>query len=499
MTCDQSRSPFRGQSAPVVVIILVVILLAVTAASGAAVYPSDNLSAWARVAPLPEASDSGASVVVGDWLYLLGGRNSASDAVDTVRRALTLANGTLETWIQDSAERLPKPLYAHTALAVDNRIYVVGGYTGSYERAAYVSLVNADGSLSAWQSAGHDLPDGQERATHAAAAARGYLYVLGGYRYPNALDGVWRAAIQPDGSLGVWEQDAQSLPLPLFRLNAVSDGGVIYVVGGRPNPSDSTTSRRIYRATVGADGHLGQWQNLGDLLPEGRADHIALVDQGKLFVIGGTNGVAPQSTVYVYEIGPAGLIPLLPDRLLPQPRTRAAGAVSQNHALYVIGGLDGATQQNTVYMTRAPAPGLTLSLTSNRHGPLHWGDDIEYRIRFENGPALLENVTITNTLPVLTTGAITVTSISVGGRQEGAEVRWPPWPLLAPGWSAELTYTVRISATMLMSPTLCGDAILVNLGAYAAWTRGGLPGANRSEHLVHGCTIYAPLIAGPGE
>jgi hypothetical protein len=410
--------------------------------------------------------------------------------VETVRCAVVRPDGILSTWGQENAALLPKPLHAHSSATTGRRVYVVGGYSGAYERAIYTAIINEDGSLAAWQSV-RGLPEGQERAAHAVTIAGDYLYVLGGYLYPNALDTVWRALIFPDGSLGTWEQDV-SLPTPLFWLSVASHVGAVYVIGGQP--ASAGVSRRIYRSFVGADGSLSRWEDLGDLLLERRADSISMVDQGKLYVIGGTNGVAPQATVYVYEISAAGLIPLPPDRPLPRPRMRAAGAVSGNHAIYVLGGLDGTAQQNTVYMARVATPGLTLSLTSDRHGPLRWGDELEYRIGFQNGPAWLENVTITNTLPIISTGAITVTGISFGGRQEGDQVRWPPWPVLAPGWTAELTYTVRLSATAPALSTLCGDVVLVNQGAHAAWTYSGQPATSRSEPFIHGCTLYAPLI-----
>jgi hypothetical protein len=47
---------------------------------------------------------------------------------------------------------------------------------------------------------------------------------------------------------------------------------------------------------------------------------------------------------------------------------------------------------------------------------------------------------------------------------------------------------------MPVSPASCGDAVLVNPGAHAAWTYAGQPAASRSESLVHGCALYAPLI-----
>ena len=156
----------------------------------------------------------------------------------------------------------------------------------------------------------------------------------------NPLSNVWRAAIGTDGALGAWVQD-RALPTPLYRLNAVAANNAIYIIGGRP--TTATVSRKIYRALRSSSGALENWVEMGsDILPEARADAIGLAAQGKLFVIGGTDGSQARASVFGFEMQPDGaLAPLTAGATLPAARLRAAGALSQQQDIYVIGGQAG--------------------------------------------------------------------------------------------------------------------------------------------------------------
>ncbi|MBK9233417.1 MAG: hypothetical protein IPO15_21880 [Anaerolineae bacterium] len=266
------------------------------------------LTPWTARTALPQLLDSAAAASVGDWLFVIGGRDAQGNSLAAVRRARINADGSIGAW-QTLVNALPKGLYGHSATVSNHRIYVIGGYaSGAYERAVYVASVNpTDGSLGAWQATAA-LPVGQERMTHAAVATGEHIYVLGGYRVSAALDTVCRSHIQANGLLSNWSC-AQTLPSTLYRLGAVAVDNAVYVVGGRPSPSDSP-SRKIHRATIQPDGNLGAWTNLGDLLPDGRADAVTVQDQGRLFVIGGiTNGATSANTVYVFALGPLRLTP----------------------------------------------------------------------------------------------------------------------------------------------------------------------------------------------
>jgi len=122
-----------------------------------------------------------------------------------------------------------------------------------------------------------------------------------------------------------------------------------------------------------------------DILPEARADAISLATRGKLFVIGGTDGSQAWASVFGFEMRPDGaLAPLTAGATLPAARLRAAGALSQQQDLYVIGGQAGdGAQANTVYRALvvsevfmplargqfAPAPTPTSTPTQVSHPP----------------------------------------------------------------------------------------------------------------------------------
>src|SRR5205807_6308976 len=100
-----------------------------------------------------------------------------------------------------------------------------GGPVDSVERAH----INPDGSLGAWQIISHMST---RRQHHGAVATAGYMYVIGGYTGSGfGTDSVQRAAINGDGSLGVWEA-VSSLPKPIAQPVTLTDGRYIYAVGG---------------------------------------------------------------------------------------------------------------------------------------------------------------------------------------------------------------------------------------------------------------------------
>jgi len=407
---------------------------------GAAAQPlADYLSAWTTRIALPETFDSATAVSVGNWLFVIGGRDSQGQSLTTVRRAPLNVDGSIGAW-QAVATVLPKGLYGHTATVNNHHIYVMGGYAnGTYERAVYVTTVNPnDGSLSGWQAT-VELPAGQERITHAAVASNEYIYALGGYRVSAALSSVCRARIQANGMLANWSCE-QTLPSTLYRLGAVATDNAIYVVGGRRSPNDPP-SRRIYRAVIQPDGSLSAWTDLGALLPEGRADAVTVEEQGRLLVIGGTtNGTISENTVYVFALGfrPTylGLGPPL-----PAARHRAAGVFSARHDVYVIGGLNGSTQQNTTFQARVDRR-QWLPSVSRQNTPTA-----------TRTPTRTPTTTRTPTSTQTPTGTPTQTPTGTPTRTSTATRTPTPTPTSGVPASATPTPTSGVSASATPTPT----------------------------------------------
>lgn len=295
---------------------------------------------------LGESLAGAAAVALNDWVFVIGGYDASGSSLSAVSRARVSNIGSPGAW--QTVRPLTTPLDGHAAVVNSGQIYVIGGFSGSPQRGTYMSEVNADGSLGAWQSTG-DLPT--ERYALAAVVAQGHVYAIGGYSTV-PIRSIVRAQILPDGHLGLWARQDETLPSPLYRLTAVVHGGYIYVIGGRP--TTDSVSRSMYRSQLQGDGSLGEWEDLGEILPEGRADHTSFVVGDTLYVVGGTNGTAPQNTVYAFHLG--SQVSRLDDApSLPAARSRAASALVSRGAVfaYVAGGLDGSGQPvDTVYYAR---------------------------------------------------------------------------------------------------------------------------------------------------
>ena len=89
-------------------------------------------------------------------------------------------------------------------------------------------------------------------------------------------------------------------------------------------------------------------------------------------------------------------------------------------------------------------PDLTLRLTGSISGPITWGDEITYQIDYQVGDLPVENVTISNTLPTLPTGAWEIVDLG-GGELIGNEVYWQ-LPALAAQQTGSVIYRVRLPA-----------------------------------------------------
>lgn len=329
----------------------------------------DNLVGWTQVTSLPARLDSAAAVAVGNWLFVLGGRSPDGVPLNSVQRARINADGTLGDW-QTIGPALPEVMYGHTAVTDDQRIYVIGGFGNNYLGTVFMSLVQSDGSLSAWQRLS-SLPGGEERSNHSAVVIGRHLYVLGGQQEAGILSTVWRATLQTNGALDNWVS-TRALPAALYRLTAVAVGSRLYAIGGRTE--SGSVSRNVYSALIADDGALDPWRPLSNVLSSGRADQTTIVDQAKLFVIGGTDGANLQQTVLIYGLTEDGdLAPLPAGPPLPAARSRAASAQNQRHQLYLAGGLQSNDQSTSgvlwgriITNTPTPTPTPTQTPTSTR-------------------------------------------------------------------------------------------------------------------------------------
>jgi N-acetylneuraminic acid mutarotase len=276
-------------------------------------------------------------------------------------------------WTASSALPAPQSGTGVTFVPVgsNNYVYAVGGATsgGTPTSAVYYASVSTGGSLGAWQST-TSLPAalafaGVTSATQyntSITSASGYLYAVGGATDAGGTPstGVYRAAINANGSLGGWSNVA-TLPAGLRSVGAIIHYGSLYVVGGAGAGNNAVAT--VFRGPVQVDGSFknGTLTLQGAPLPAPRARFGFGAAGLNLYVIGGDSGsVAPNDGT----VGTKQTATIFYGRLannthdvtgwttnstpLPAPRSALTAILFSNYIL-VTGGLYGGGAAEEIY------------------------------------------------------------------------------------------------------------------------------------------------------
>jgi uncharacterized repeat protein (TIGR01451 family) len=169
------------------------------------------------------------------------------------------------------------------------------------------------------------------------------LVIVGDYAYAiGPWDAVEYAAINPDGSLGLW-QFTSAMTSDRMGVGAVAPGnGYIYAVGGGPNGDDALAT--IERTQILTDGVLGEWEVLTSTMVHPRSWlEVVAPGNGYLYAFSGYDGdnfTSYTSTEYceIYADGTLGPWTVLSATV---NHTRdMLGGVAYNGYIYLVGGED---------------------------------------------------------------------------------------------------------------------------------------------------------------
>jgi hypothetical protein len=223
-------------------------------------------------------------------VYLLGGYNGSNSSTVHIGR---LSSGGTLTFSATGATDLPAVNRGASAVSHGNKIFIIGGHSGSHTDTVRSSPISADGSNGAWV-ADDSLP--AARSYHSSVTANGHAYVIGGFDGGTWQDTVYYSKFDSSGNLGAWSTTSV-LPDGLSNASAVVNNGYIYVIGGRT--ASSTYSSAVYYAKVNSDGTLGSWQTGSNPLSTGTAYHASTVKNGHIYNIGGvTSGGSLNTASY---------------------------------------------------------------------------------------------------------------------------------------------------------------------------------------------------------
>lgn len=305
-----------------------------------------GVAAWSSTVAFPTPRNGHAAVAYNGYLYIVGGHDGAVPLND-VQVAPINPNGRVGAWTATTA--FPTPRTNLASVAYDGFLYVIGGNIfGTCLADVQVAPIRADGMLGTWVSASGSL---SARWGHAAVAQGGFLYVLGGDTCGAVDNAVLAAPIRADGTLGTWTTNT-GFPTPSVGHAAVAAAGNLYVIGGTV-----TSAVDVVRvAPVNPDGSVGTWR-VTTALPGARTLAAGVAYAGHVYLLGGQSPAGLFADVLVAPVHPGGnLGAWTATRPFATARSESAAVAYDGH-LYLAGGRIGATSVADVQYAPIDAEG----------------------------------------------------------------------------------------------------------------------------------------------
>jgi len=188
---------------------------------------------------LVTARSEASAVILGDALYVIGGRDAGGRALATIERASINRDGTLGAFSL-AALALPTPRFGHRTAVIRDMLYVVGGLGDQGPVLEIVGArIAADSALGAF-STGPRLRAGRRR--HSLESVGTMLYAIGGV--VGQGPSVERAVITPDGSLEPFAP-ARDVAFDAARAGHTTTtiGNYVYAIGGTGSSTDPNARR----------------------------------------------------------------------------------------------------------------------------------------------------------------------------------------------------------------------------------------------------------------
>lgn len=179
----------------------------------------DDSNTWVRGIDMSTPRTEVTAANIGDSIYVLGGFTSDSEITDIVE----MFNVTSNSWNKD-IDPLPIPLHHAVANPYQNKIFVIGGYTGDWIPSNKLFIY--DPITNSWTE-GNPMPT--PRGSPNANFVNGTLYVIGGDLDDNAISVVEKY----DVDAGQWTASLAPMPTPRHHAASAVVDGNIYVMGGR--------------------------------------------------------------------------------------------------------------------------------------------------------------------------------------------------------------------------------------------------------------------------
>lgn len=270
--------------------------------------PVGAVTPWA-VSPeqisLPAVRTDGAIVQSGTSILYVGGSDGTT-ATDTTYVATASGTGNFDKWTE--GPKLPEPRSDASVVYSGGKIYAAGGYDAAGKPTTTVFVLTPDaqtGALGEWKTPAEaevelDLPEARAGAVLLAAADG--LLLIGGTNGTAPVNTVWKSTFDPKtGAPGKWAPEPGTLFTAVTDASAAIVGDYLWVYGG--TTADGKASATVQRGELGTGADAGRIVRFGVRggatdLPAPRTNLNGFTASGALYAIGGSDGTAPQGTLY---------------------------------------------------------------------------------------------------------------------------------------------------------------------------------------------------------
>lgn len=223
---------------------------------------------WATETPLPFLRRDAAVASVNGKIYVIGGVTGGGYCVwscpPTYHSQVDEYDPATNLWTTKAS--MPTARYGLTAVALNNKIYAIGGYNAS----GYLAVNEEyDPATNAWVSKA-SMPTA--RMDLMGAAVNGKVYAIGGYNGSDLAENQ-----EYNSGTNAWVS-RPAMPMGRRSAAAALANGKIYVVGGCCSGAQNTNYEY--------DPLTGIWTTKATM-PTGRFYHTAVSANNKIYAIGG--------------------------------------------------------------------------------------------------------------------------------------------------------------------------------------------------------------------
>lgn len=304
---------------------------------------TNEITNWVTAGDIPVAKHACLTIATKNRVYLIGG--STGSISSAVHSAPINADGTLGSWVAGTS--LPAAVYISQAVVTKNRVYILGGSNGSATANIYTAPINTDGTLGTWVAAG-TLPT--VLAYSVAFITKNKLYLLGGSTGGAILNTIYVATIGSDGLINNWSQ-AGSLPTVVYCAQVAVTKNRVYLIGGNSTGSVSSGSAAVYSAPINQNGTLGNW-TVESSLPGSLQASSVFVSNSRVYLFGGLTGGSSSSVtnaVYSAPVNTDGTLGAWVTNTNLPIAMSFSNLVATSNRIYLLGGHNGSGVFSTIY------------------------------------------------------------------------------------------------------------------------------------------------------